>query len=440
MQTTSSPPIEPGVLPLFRFFIGLRLGLLTLTACSRWSANPPRVQRYPGLGLLETGFLMVYLSSPRLRRWLGPAYLPIAIMIASIGPIMEHFVTVVLRLRGGVSGAAANTDYWQVIALLFIPLIIIAWQYSFRQVLTFVAVTTMLDIVLSGPLAVRGSVPFITAFGIVFVRTILYVMVGYIVVRLMAAQRAQRAELAAANSQLAEANSQLAEANSQLAEANTQLKHYATTVERLTVSHERNRLARELHDTLAHTLSAVSVQLEATQALWDSDLDAARDSLGQARALTKNGLQEARRALQALRAQPLDDLGLALAVQQLAEQGAQRAGLTLDVDISVELEHLRPDVEQSIYRVAEEAITNVVRHANARTLSVRLGREAGQIVLAVVDDGLGFDPAAQRANGHYGLVGMQERAALCGGVLQVTSQPGQGAAVRLVIQNADKRG
>ncbi len=419
MQTTSSPPIEPGILPLFRFFIGLRLGLLTLTACARWSANPPRVQRYPGLGWLETGFLMVYLSSPRLRRWLGPAYLPLAIIIASIGPIMEHFVTVMLRVRSGVTGAMANTDFWQVIALLFIPLMITAWQYGFRPVLVFVVVTSTLDVVLGGPLAVRGRVRLVDTVGTVMVRTILYVMVGYIVARLVAAQRVQRAELAAANVQLAEAN--------------MQLTHYATTVERLTVSHERNRLARELHDTLAHTLSAVSVQLAATQALWDSDLGAARDSLSQARALTKNGLQEARRALQALRAQPLDDLGLALAVQQLAEQGAQRAGLTLDADISVELEHLRPDVEQSLYRVAEEAITNVVRHANARSLGVTLRCEAGQIVLVVVDDGLGFDPAAQRSNGHYGLVGMQERAVLCGGVLQVTSQPGQGAAVRLVI-------
>jgi signal transduction histidine kinase len=90
-----------------------------------------------------------------------------------------------------------------------------------------------------------------------------------------------------------------------------------------------------------------------------------------------------------------------------------------------------------VYRVAEEAVTNAVRHANAGTLAVTLRRQDGMLILEVTDDGRGFDPSGQGEDGRYGVVGMRERAALCGGQLDITSQPGRGTTVRLTIKDKE---
>src|SRR5689334_5255301 len=217
-----------------------------------------------------------------------------------------------------------------------------------------------------------------------------------------------------------------------LAEANRKLAQYAATTEQLAVSQERNRLARDLHDTLAHSLSGVSVQLEAVQALWDVNADAARKMLDQATANTRSGLTEARRALQALRAKPLEDLGLVLALSTLAESVAARAGLNLDLDVHNHLDHLAPEVEQCIYRVAQEALTNVARHAGARSLRVALTHDNGALTLTISDDGRGFDPAAVNGT-HYGLKGLRERAEMIGATLEVSSRPEQGTSIQLEI-------
>lgn len=414
--THPDPPLERGLINVFRLFVGLRFAWQVLLVCGQNSAQDPRVLRFPGLALLETGFLLVYLTWKPPRRWLGRAYLPLALMITSAGPIFEYTATVLMRLRRGVPGAEANADYWLVLLVLFAPLVLVAWRYGVRGALVFIAGTSVFELALAIPIAARGGTAWVETFGAVVVRDIVYVLVGYLVARLSAVAREQREALA---------------------EKNAQLAHYATTVERLTVSHERNRMARELHDTLAHTLSAVAVQIEATNALWDVDLDAARGALLRAQKLTDDGLTNVRRALHDLRAKPLEDLGLALAVEQIAEQGAQRAGLRLRTDIEREFDGLPPDVEQSLYRIAEEAVENVVRHANAQQLTVSLGRKSGAIRLIVQDDGTGFDTAhlspGTPPDGHYGLVGMRERAALCGGSLVVDSTPGKGTRVVFTV-------
>jgi signal transduction histidine kinase len=247
---------------------------------------------------------------------------------------------------------------------------------------------------------------------LILARTILYVAVGYMISRMMAAQRQQRQALA---------------------QANAQLSHYAATLEQLSVSRERNRLARELHDTLAHTLSGVTVQLAAVSALWATDAKAARAILDQSMETTRTGLTETRRALQALRTSPLEDLGLALALQNLAESLAARTGLALDLHLSDHLDDLGPAAEQCVYRVAQEALANVDRHANARRLSVQLDRQDQQLILTIADDGRGFAPSAALLDGQFGLKGMQERAEIAGGKLEVESCPGGGTKVRLNV-------
>lgn len=407
----SDPLLERGLINIFRLFAGVRFGWQLVVICGQQSAQNPRVLRFPGLALIETGCLLVYLTWKPPRRWLGRAFLPLALIVASAGPIFEYTATVLLRLRRGVPGAEVSSDYWLVLVVLFAPLVLTSWRYGVRGTMLFIAGTGLFELLWAVPVAVRGGPRWLETFGAVLVRGFVYLLVGYLVARLAAVAREQREALT---------------------EKNAQLAHYAATVERLTVSHERNRLARELHDTLAHTLSAVAVQIEATNALWDVDLGAARAALLQAQKLTDDGLTHVRRALHDLRAQPLDDLGLALAVEQIAEQGAQRAGLTLRTQIEREFDDLSPDVEQSIYRITEEAVENVVRHANAQRLTVKLQRENGVVRLTVQDNGTGFN-ADTPLDGHFGLVGMRERAALCGGELTVTSAVGEGTIVQFRV-------
>jgi signal transduction histidine kinase len=247
------------------------------------------------------------------------------------------------------------------------------------------------------------------------VRSLLFMLVGFVVVRLVRAGREQRAALARANVQLA---------------------HYATTLEWLAISRERNRLAREMHDTLAHTLSGVAVQLEAARSLWEDDPAAAREMMERSLASTREGLQEARRAIHALRAAPLEDIGLALAIRDLAESVSARAGTALDLDVPDEIGDLAPAVEQVVYRIADEALANVARHADADHLVVRLERAGEGLILTVSDDGRGFDVASFAPEGHYGLQGMRERAAMIGAAVEIESRTGMGTTVRLVVEDA----
>ena len=149
---------------------------------------------------------------------------------------------------------------------------------------------------------------------------------------------------------------------------------------------------------------------------------------------TRTGLTETRRALQALRSSPLEDLGLALAIRQEAQTVAERANLTLDLHIPETVDNLPPDVEQCIYRVTQEALANAAHHAQAKQVTVKLLREDGSPTLTVSDDGCGFDSSAIDAERHLGIRGMRERTEMVGGTLEIESEHGQGTTVRLTIE------
>jgi signal transduction histidine kinase len=243
------------------------------------------------------------------------------------------------------------------------------------------------------------------------IRMISYLIVGWLVVTLMDGQRTQRSELKLANSRLSQ---------------------YATTLEQLTLSRERNRMARELHDILAHTLSGVAVELEAVRALWDAEPDRARAMLGSSLASTREGLTETRRALQALRASPLEDIGLGLAVRTQAESTAARLGLDLTLEIDETLGELSPDVEQCFYRIAQEALTNAAQHAGARRIRLVLTQRDGTLRLEVSDDGRGFDLYQVDQDSQFGLQGMRERAEMIGADFTLNTIPGEGTSITLI--------
>jgi signal transduction histidine kinase len=149
---------------------------------------------------------------------------------------------------------------------------------------------------------------------------------------------------------------------------------------------------------------------------------------------TRSGLNETRRALRALRASPLDDLGLTLALRKLAESAGERNGMHVALKLPERTPILSPDVEQCVYRVAQEAVENALQHADAHNLALHLACDETGIRLTVQDDGLGFDLAKDEAAGHFGLAGMRERAQLAGGELSIESQPGGGTQVELRIR------
>ncbi|MCX6030182.1 MAG: sensor histidine kinase [Chloroflexi bacterium] len=412
--------LEPGLLSLFRMLTAFRVGLVMLGALG--------IQRHSGawstllLGLADGSVLLVYLAWPGLPRRLGRLYLPLGLGIAVVGPLLTQHA---LAPFSEIWTVAPLLMAWQQLPVLLIPVVLIAWQYGFRAALIVIIGTPLLDLGLAflfgGSSGIMSLFPAEASLDLarglavaLFSRTITLLVAGYMVSRLVMAQRQQRAALA---------------------QANARLVGYAATLEQLTTSRERNRLARELHDTLAHSLSAMAVQLEAADALWDTAPDEARRRLARSLDTTRDGLAETRRALQALRASPLDDLGLGLAVRALGESVAARNRLAVDVQAPETIERLSPAVEQCVYRVAQEALENVTRHAVARRVSVGLDVQGQRVVLTVADDGQGFDVAAALADDRFGVRGMQERAEMVGGALEVTSAPGQGTMVRLTVED-----
>lgn len=346
---------------------------------------------------------------PQVRDRLGRGFLPVVIVLLSVLPALMAQLATMQLPPGPANGPEAVLI--RTIPLLLIALILTAWQYGWRYVILFSGGIALFTLGLHLYFYRPGGASLLPPLTVLVIQTISFLVVGYFISVLMERLKQQQKSLA---------------------QANAKLTDYATTLEELTISRERNRMARELHDTLAHSLSALSVQLETVKAYWEVDPAAAQKMLDKSLTATRSGLQETRRALKSLRASPLDDLGLSLALRQMATETAQRANLRLILSVPEHLPALSAAVEQTIYRVAQEAIANVVHHATAQTLNVRLTVDP-KILLLVSDDGRGIDPQSAETAGHFGLRGMRERAALIGGAVTIISRPGQGTTVELSI-------
>lgn len=219
---------------------------------------------------------------------------------------------------------------------------------------------------------------------------------------------------------------------SELGEANRKLREYAVQAEELAVIRERNRLAREIHDTLGHYLTVTFVQLEAARAVRDVDPERARQALDKAQALTQEGLQEIRRSVAALRASPLDNKSLAEALRQVGQEH-QNSGQTVDVQVLGQPRALSPQAELTLYRAGQEGLTNARKHARARHVQLSLDfQNPARVSLEVSDDGVG---SASEGNpqGGFGLLGLRERALLLGGEVRVKTSPGAGFKLEVEV-------
>ena len=202
---------------------------------------------------------------------------------------------------------------------------------------------------------------------------------------------------------------------------------------------ERNRIAREIHDTLAQGYVGISVQLEVmAELLRTNKAEAVAKHLDLTRGYVREGLEDARQSIWALRSQDSGENTLPVRLRRLVEASGGK-NVEASFNIHGAYRALPADTEREFLRVAQEAIQNVKKHARARHLFVQLQYGTGEIALEVRDDGKGF-AAGESLPGHYGLTGMRERAAAIGGTLEVTSEPGAGTAVRLSVAAAQLRG
>jgi two-component system, NarL family, sensor histidine kinase UhpB len=192
---------------------------------------------------------------------------------------------------------------------------------------------------------------------------------------------------------------------------------------------ERARLARDLHDDIGQALTALKIQLESLA----RDGAAAGPRVLECVETTRHALERVRQLSLSLRPLQLDDLGLVAALRSHLDRQASLSGLTPHFDATEAPQAVAPDVETACFRVAQEAITNVLRHAEARNIWLRVFTAGGRLALSVRDDGRGFDLDAARRRGdagaRLGLVGMEERVALAGGELELRSSSGQGTVL-----------
>jgi two-component system, NarL family, sensor kinase len=208
----------------------------------------------------------------------------------------------------------------------------------------------------------------------------------------------------------------------------------AATTAQLAALEERNRLAREIHDTLAQSLAAISMQLETADARAEAGGDARLAAMvRRALTLTRSTLEEARRSVTDLRTPPLEGRTLAESLRALGGElrGVAERPVQLDV-VGEDDGGLPAAVEVGLYRIAREALTNVARHARATKARLHLTREQGRVRMRIEDDGTGFDPNGVPP-GRFGLLGMSERARLLGGSLRVESAPGEGTVVQVDV-------
>lgn len=361
---------------------------------------------YSGISIM---LLLLLAFLPSLPDWLGDAF-PIPILLV-MGLVPFAAVTLVLPNLGvqpwfEVRGSpVVYIRYWPP---EFLVALLVAYGYRLRYVVLYVLFFTAADLVWSVrtlPASAQPSASFLAT-------TIALVTVSITGITNYSFQRLRQQQEA-------------------LKRVNEELLEAANTVEELAISRERVRMARDLHDTIAHSLSGLSLQLETVDGYWDVDAQLARQHLAQAQETVRYGLQETRRAMRALRASPLEELGLVLALRQLAETAAERAGLELSMHLPKYLPHLADEIEQVIYRVAQEATNNIVEHADAQHMDVQLAAIDGRIWFSVGDDGMGFELSNFVANGHYGIAGMRERAAVAGGTLQIETGEGQGTTIVL---------
>ncbi len=350
--------------------------------------------------------------------------LPVSMIILAIVPSLLVHLMAKFTTNGNLFSPEGMT--MRITPVLLIGVLLVSRQYNLRAVIAFCltpAIANIIGIWLPGrpprSFSPPPPPPILSGYLVTFIQTISLLLVGYFVSQLITNLRKQGATLA---------------------DANSKLKQQAITREELTISQERNRMARELHDTLAHTLTGLTVQLQAVAAYVEIDPQQSKLMVEDSLTSARDGLQATRRALKDLRAAPLEDLGLVLAIREFAISASERnPHLEANLNIHEPFPTLKPQINQCLYRIAQEAISNVDYHSSASNFTVSLSATDRVAKLAIADNGIGFDPSKISA-GHWGIQGMHERAKLVDGELVIDSQPNAGTTISVTIPILSAKG
>ncbi|OGN75346.1 MAG: hypothetical protein A2X25_01335 [Chloroflexi bacterium GWB2_49_20] len=200
---------------------------------------------------------------------------------------------------------------------------------------------------------------------------------------------------------------------------------------------ERKNIARSLHDDTGQALTMLIISLDQLEAHLPAQHGDLIQDVQAARQLAANALAELRRIVFGLRPAILDDLGLVSAIRWYARSNLEAAGIHIDVDAPEPMPELPPQISITLFRISQEAVNNILRHAAARSVHIHISLEAQSICLDVIDDGRGFDMQAVSDEAlqshHLGLLGLRERAELLGGEILLDSTPGRGTCLQVCL-------
>jgi len=384
--------------------------------------NYPLLQLAAGLGMLAAGAAGLASMQPGPGRWMALALLGLFALAYWVSTSAGRrgcttLVAICVALQTGVvlllcaldPASPATTNYFSVLFFIMSAVVTLFFRrrYAILWIVAFSLVSAGALVSLQGPAdGLRSSLPNIAG----------YFFFGAFAEALRQAQLAR------------EHNARLLE---QLRSANEQLQEYAGQVERLAIVEERNRLAREMHDTVGHQLTVAAVQLEGAQRLISRDPERASRMVGTVREQVRDALSELRRTVAALRQPEGTDLPLPEALQQLALSFQEATGLRIHLALPDGMRELPPGHRLALYRTAQEGLTNIQRHAHAQDAWLNLSWEDRAVRLTIGDNGVGLGPSPQESG--FGLRGLQERATQLGGHLCVEARPEGGAQISMSL-------
>lgn len=222
------------------------------------------------------------------------------------------------------------------------------------------------------------------------------------------------------NSAIRRLNGELEQANDRLSVMNEQLKAYAAESERMAETRERNRLAREIHDTLGHALTGITAGADACLQMLEISSEMAKKQMERIAATAREGMNEVRRSVRALRPDALERMQLTDAIAKLCTEMQATSQAEIMLDLQAEDLRLSPDEEDAVYRIVQESITNAIRHGHATAVRVRIAAEERRLGITVADNGCG----CTKIEPGFGLRHMRERLKLLNGTLKVKSENG----------------
>jgi len=213
--------------------------------------------------------------------------------------------------------------------------------------------------------------------------------------------------------------------------ANDQLRQYALRIEDQATLQERNRIAREIHDALGHTLTAQSIQLENALLFLPPDADKAKVFLQESQRLGARALQEVRRSIATLRSNPLQGRSLQDAMAMAIAEFQSTTGIVASYNTPQISQPIPTEISTALYRILQESFTNISKHSGATQVTINLQHHSDAVYLQIIDNGQGFDP--ERNTTGFGLQGMRERTTSLRGKFLLVSQPGQGCCITILI-------